>query len=87
MLPVPENKSKTTVSSKSIRFDNTLNNASFAKSVVGRAGNPTGGFIILPLNFPPIIRNVTLYKVGNTYAGRFAQKAMRQKGVHLLIYN
>ncbi len=79
MLPVPEKRSSTFDSSKSILFDNTLNSASFAKSVVGRAGNPAGGLMNLPLNFPPIMRNVKVDKVDNIDAEYFAQMVKRLK--------
>lgn len=57
ILPVPPNRSSTSASSKAIRFDRMLNNPSRAKSVVGLAFRSEGGTILLPLYFPPIIRN------------------------------
>jgi len=58
MLPVPENRSSTLKDSKSTRFERILKRLSRAKSVVGLAIKVPGGFILLPLYFPPIIRNL-----------------------------
>ncbi len=57
IFPVPQNKSNTSMPSKSIRLLSILNNPSLAKSVVGRIGNPFGAFSTLPLCVPPIMRN------------------------------
>jgi hypothetical protein len=53
--PVPENKSRTSIPSKSTLLFSKLNKPSFAKSVVGRAVILDGALILLPLNVPLII--------------------------------
>lgn len=49
IAPVPENRSRSAESSKSISFISILNNPSFAKSVVGLALYSAGGVIVGPL--------------------------------------
>src|ERR1700742_4235586 len=56
ILPVPLYKSSTLMSSNSIWFNKMLNNASLAKSVVGRTGKFFGGFNLRPFKLPPMIR-------------------------------
>jgi len=65
ILPVPANKSKTLVSSKSMRLFKILKRAVLAKSVVGLTGKPLGGCSKRPLKFPPIMRNGIKNKVVN----------------------
>jgi len=57
--PVPENRSRTSSSSKSKRFTRILKRASLAWSVVGLALKDLGKWILLPLCSPCTIRNET----------------------------
>ena len=60
MLPVPEKRSRASVSSKSMILSNMLKRFSLAKSVVGRALKLRGMSKCLPLYFPLIIRIVAV---------------------------
>jgi len=77
-LPVPAQRSSTSMPPKSMRCWSTLNIASFAMSVVGRTGKLVGGCSRRPAWLPPIIRIGIIPKVTKSGVGSASHHPVRE---------